>query len=168
MFSSTKNIYLNSAILFLALCPLILIAQDTKKEPHIIHSKSARITSVEIKNKKGTNRNIVIQLTNSNAGSTFSITPVDTINRGLWNQIPPPQITDITIMNGEYTSAQKRPDNLRNSITTLLQVQYPLRIKIEISGQILDVEFLEAGNWQMNVMLDNNYNPDILAAPANR
>jgi hypothetical protein len=167
MFNLNKSI-LSSALFFLAICPLILTAQETKKDPFKVHSKSAHITSVEIKNKKGTNNNIVIQLTNSNAGGTYSVNPANTGNDASWHQIPPPQITDITVMKGEYSSAQKRPDNARNSITTLLQVQYPLRIKIEISGQNLDVEFLEAGNWNLNVALDNIYNPDILAAPSNR
>lgn len=140
------------------------IFQEQKKETFIVHQKTAHISGVEVKQRKSTNNNITINLTNSNAGSTFSTTPTggDAAN---WQQIPPPKLTDITVMTGFYDGIQKNKENARSTATTLSQIKYPFRIKIEISDQNLEIEFLEPGDYSVNITLDNKFNPDITNTP---
>jgi hypothetical protein len=147
------------------LCPLILHAQ--KQEPYIIHFRSAHVSSLDIaKHKKSLSRNITINLTSENAGAAYSETPpAGTLAK--WASIPPPQITNITVMDGFYTTLQKGNENTRSNTTVLSQVTFPLRLKIEISDQSLDIEFPEAGDWTIKITLDNIYNPDRLSPPLN-
>jgi len=148
------------------LYPFVLHAQKQKNEPFIIHLKSAHVISIDItKHKKSTSNNITINLTSENAGSTYSETP--TGNNAKWANIPPPQITDITVLEGFYATLQKGNENARSNTTVLSQVSYPFRLKIEISDQNLDVEFLEAGDWIIKISLDNIFNPDRFNTPLN-
>lgn len=136
------------------------------KESFIVHLKSAHVTEVDVKRRKSSNNNVNINLTNSNSGSTYSTNPSEG-HQANWQQVPPPQLTDITVLEGLYDNIQKNKENARTTSTTLSQVKYPLRIKIEISDQNVDVELLEEGDWIINVTLDNKYNPDVLNTPIN-
>ena len=166
MLNLNKSTAIGMLMLSLTLLfPFVLYSQKQKQEPFIIHSKSAHISSIEIKSKKSTGNNITINLSSENAGSAYSETPTD--NNAKWANIPPPQITDITVLEGFYASHQKTNENARSNTTLLSQVRYPFRLKIEISDQNLDVEFLEAGNWTIKINLDNIYNPDLFNTPIN-
>ncbi|HEY0669271.1 MAG TPA: hypothetical protein VGD22_13885, partial [Sphingobacteriaceae bacterium] len=139
--------------------------QKQSKDAFIIHLKSAHVTEVDVKRRKSSNNNVSINLTNSNSGATFSTNPSG--DQANWQQIPPPQLTDITVLEGLYDNIQKNKENARTTSTMLSQVKYPLRIKIEISDQNVDVELLEEGDWIINITLDNKYNPDVLNTPIN-
>lgn len=143
----------------LALCSSASYSQNQKSESFIIHNKTAHIRSVDIKGKKTTAQNITIILSSENAGAAFSETPEG--NNAKWDLIPPPQITDITVMNGFYSTLQKTNQNARSTSTFLSQVRYPIRLKVEISDQKLEVEIVEAGSWTIKIILDNIYNPDL-------
>ena len=139
------------------------VFQENSRQAFIVHFKSAHVSEVEIKRRESSNNNVSISLTNINAGSTYSTSPsADGPN---WSQIPPPQLTDITVLNGFYETIQKQKSNNRSTTTVLSNARYPLRVKLEISGQNLDVELLEPGDWLVDVTLDNKYNPDVLATP---
>ncbi|HEY0667695.1 MAG TPA: hypothetical protein VGD22_05935, partial [Sphingobacteriaceae bacterium] len=79
--------------------------QKQSKEAFIIHLKSAHVTEVDVKRRKSSNNNVSINLTNSNSGATFSTNPSG--DQANWQQIPPPQLTDITVLEGLYDNIQK-------------------------------------------------------------
>jgi hypothetical protein len=141
-------------------------SQKQKNEAFIIHSTSAHVKNIEIKARKSTNNTVTINLSSETAGSAFSETPEGN-NSAKWANIPTPQITNITVMRGFYSTIQKINESNRSNSTLLSQVTYPLRLKVEISDQNFEVEILEPGTWTIKVYLDNIYNPDLFNTPVN-
>lgn len=152
-------------LIIILLFPLTLLGQKQKKESFIVHSKTAEINSVDIKFKKSKLNAVYITLSSKSAGSTFSESPSG--NEARWAAVPPPQISNITLMEGFYSSFEKRTETQRSNSYQLTQVKYPLRLKIEISNQNLDIEILEEGDWEVKIMLDNIYNPGMINTPFN-
>ncbi len=65
------------------------------------------------------------------AGSTYSERPAG--NNAKWANIPPPQITDITVLNGFYSTLQKSNESSRSNTTLSNQDTRQIFISINVS-----------------------------------
>jgi hypothetical protein len=60
-------------------------------------------------------------------------------------------ITDVLATVGSYNKIQEVSKSGRGETVQLHQVVFPLRVRITISNQILEVEIREEGFWKISV-----------------
>ncbi len=117
------------------------------EKPYIIHDKSFKVTRVDVRRDlKGADDVIQIDATNA-AGGTGMISTHATL--------PPAVITNVNIVNGSYNQTRELAKTPRGMSLQLLDVVFPCRVRLTISGQYVDVEIKESGFWKVIIGLAN-------------
>ncbi len=135
---------------FLSLSSLALVAQEKKvkvEKPFIVHDKTSKISRVDIrKDTKGAENIIQIDATNASGGANMA-----SRSMGLASA----EITSVNIINGSYNMTREISKTSRGMSMQLLDVVFPLRVRVTITDQFLDFEIKEAGFWKVSVGLIN-------------
>ncbi len=107
-----------------------------------IIEKGALLTKATFrKDPRATVNVIEIEALNTNGGSVS----------GLSSLVPPATISDITSISGNYLSARDVSKSGRGVVMQLLDVTYPYRGRINVSGQMLEFEITEPGFWKISL-----------------
>lgn len=121
-------------------------AQKKVKVPkqYTIYEKGTYMTSVDVrKEQKSTDNIIQIDALNVSGGSALV--------RG--EILPGAEISQVLATLGNYNLTRQISKSGRGESLQLMNVVYPIRLRINISNQILDVEIREAGFWRISVGL---------------
>lgn len=122
-------------------------------ENYIVHEKGPYMSYVEVrKDSKGPENIIQIQALNVSGGAG-KISGEGKVTRHADLTFPGAAITDISIVQGRYNSIREMMKTAKGMTVRLIDVEYPLRIRVTISQQILDLEIKEAGFWLVNVRI---------------
>ena len=114
------------------------------KEPFIVHSRTGAIRDLDIdRDKTSTLNEITISVESITGGARQ-------ISGGV---IAKPKITSIEIINGQFMQQYDQELNVKKTMTTLRVVQFPFRARYIIGSEILELEILEAGKWDVEVKL---------------
>lgn len=114
------------------------------EKPYTVHSKSFRITTVTPKIADNSQNQIRFTIESITGGSS-------SIN----NIVAKPKITNIDVTGGIYINRVDQDNLLKTSVTTLQNVRFPFRARISIGTDLLDIEFLEEGNWNVEIKIQN-------------
>jgi hypothetical protein len=121
---------------------------------YTIYEKGSYMAYVEVrKDIKGLNNVVQIQAMNVSGGSgTITMPGSSKVESG--GILPGADITDISLVQGRYNSVRDVMKTPKSVTKKLIDVEYPLRIRVNISQQILDVELKEPGSWNVLVRMN--------------
>ena len=102
------------------------------------------MTKVDVRKElRGTENSVQIDALNVSGGSGLI--------RG--QVLPGAEISQVLAIVGNYNLTRQISKSQRGESIKLMDVVYPLRLRMIISNQVLDVEIKEAGFWKIAVGL---------------
>ncbi len=130
---------------------LTLSVQAQKKErpekpvkQFTIYEKGQYMTKVDVRKElRGTENSVQIDALNVSGGSGLI--------RG--QVLPGAEISQVLAIVGNYNLTRQISKSQRGESIQLMDVVFPLRLRMTISDQVLDVEIKEAGFWKIAVGL---------------
>jgi hypothetical protein len=130
---------------------LSLSVQAQKKErpekpvkQFTIYEKGQYMTKVDVRKEiRGTENIVQIDALNVSGGSALI--------RG--EVLPGAEISQVLATAGNYNLTRQISKSGRGESIQLMDVVFPVRLRITISNEILDVEIKEAGFWKISVGL---------------
>lgn len=143
------NILKLLSFLFLISFSFSAKAQKKAKAPkpekqYVIYERGTYMTSVDVRKELKSIDNIIqIDALNVSGGSALV--------RG--EILPGAEITQVLATVGAYNLSRQISKSGRGESLQMMNVVYPIRLRITISNQILDVEIKEAGFWRIAVGL---------------
>ena len=110
----------------------------------MIYEKGQYMTKVDVRKElRGTENTVQIDALNVSGGSGLIKGEV----------LPGAEISQVLAIIGNYNLTRQISKSGRGESIQLMDVVYPLRLRITISNQVLDVEMKEAGFWKISVGL---------------
>jgi hypothetical protein len=108
----------------------------------MIYEKGQYMTKVDVRKElRGTENTVQIDALNVSGGSGLIKGEV----------LPGAEISQVLAIIGNYNLTRQISKSGRGESIQLMDVVYPLRLRITISNQVLDVEMKEAGFWKISV-----------------
>ena len=112
------------------------------EKPFKINEKGMLMTKVDVRREdRGTENIIQIEALNVSGGTALVRGPI----------LPGAEITDIMATQGSYNMTRQISKSGRGETVQILNVVFPVRLRITVSQQILDVEIKEEGFWKIAV-----------------
>lgn len=141
------KIFKTSLLFFVILFSFSANAQKKPKAPKpekqfVIYEKGTYMTSVDVRKELKSSENLIqIDALNVSGGTALV--------RG--EILPGAEINQVIATQGNYNLTRQISKSGRGESLQLMNVVYPIRLRITISNQILDVEIKEAGFWRITV-----------------
>lgn len=115
------------------------------ERPYVIHERGQYMTKINvIKNLRSTENAVQIEAVNLTGG----------IGRIVDDDMPGAEITDVGAFIGSFNAIRKISKSGRGETIQLTQVVYPIKLRITISQQVLELELKEEGYWKISVGLN--------------
>jgi hypothetical protein len=150
----------NFKIMMIALIALAVFsvkAQSKPKpeNPYTILERGQHMTKVNIiKNLRGKGNSVQIDANNLTGGTTRLVTKgvaVEENQIGHTEDMPSADIAEIQPLLGNYGVVREVSKFGRGESILLTEAVFPLKLRITISNQILEVLIKEEGNWKISV-----------------
>lgn len=136
--------YLLFAFITLSVFPVSAQPKEKIEKPYQVFEKGQYMTRVSIRKEvKGTENIVQIEALNVSGGTAL-------VRGGV---LPAADIQEVIPTQGNYNLTRQISNSGRGETIQLMDVVFPVRLRIAISGQFLDVEIKEAGFWKIAVGL---------------
>ena len=106
------------------------------EKPYIIYSKTPDITTADVTFNKGNSNDIEFSISSIRGGMEGKIT-----------------ITNIDIISGQYLNRVDNDNMPRTFMSNLKNVQYPFRARFTMGTDMIDIEFLEKGSYEVEIKI---------------
>lgn len=136
-------------LLIIVVMSTLMLGVSAQKAPEVekpftVYEKGMLITKVDVRKElRGTENIIQIEALNVSGGTALVRGPV----------LPGAEITEVVSTQGSYNMTRQLSKTGRGETLQIMDVVYPVRLRIVISQQILDVEIKEEGFWKIAVGL---------------
>ncbi len=138
----------------------VILPSDTLKKGknYILFSKSENIDNVSFSKSKKSKENIVyIRFGFPAPIPTSNSVNATVISSKRYNEGGSIPIFDkIDILKGNYAEIKNDKDTKYRNLFTFTGVEFPLRLKLNSGKENVDLEFTEAGEWNIEIELKNN------------
>lgn len=114
------------------------------ERPYTVYNRTNEFTKADVKFAPSTDREITVLISNT-TGNTPTLT----------GMMPRAALNDISIMKGSYIRLVTVSETSKQIAYKLENVTFPFRAKFRIKSQEVDVEFLEAGKFILDLALNN-------------
>jgi hypothetical protein len=114
------------------------------EKPYLVYFKSKSVTDVDIDLKKNTFNQISFQITNTSGGAA-------SMDGG---ETPKMKVDDIQLTKGNYGRTMSNSDHAKKTEMILYDVIYPIRMKVTIGSEQVEIEFDEEGSYIVNVRIN--------------
>ena len=132
--------------LIVCVAPCVKAQSKSKEKPYTVFEKGSYMSKVDVrKNNKGTENIVQIEALNASGGLALASGPVF---RGA-------AIGEVVATQGNYNMIRQITKSGRGQSIQLMDVVFPVRLRISISGEYLDLEIKEAGFWKVMVAMTN-------------
>ncbi|HYM95530.1 MAG TPA: hypothetical protein VET23_15435, partial [Chitinophagaceae bacterium] len=113
------------------------------EKPYTIYFKSAMVTELDMDYKKDNFDQITIFVSNTSGGSS-------TIN----GDLPKMKVDDVQLVSGRIGRTMTNYNHPKKTETTISNVTYPVRMKIIMGRESIEVEFREPGSYTADVYIN--------------
>src|SRR4030095_9052541 len=112
------------------------------EKPWIVHSKTGSVREVRVEYNSDPLQRIKIVVTNTTGReqTTFGVTP-------------PMKVDNVQVLKGHYERQTSLESHLKSSETTLIEVIFPFRVKLNIGTEEVELEFFESGSYTVNISI---------------
>lgn len=139
-----KSFIKTMLIAFIALSVLELNAQSKSKaeRPYTILERGQHMTRVNVmKDLRGKENTVQIEAMNASGGTPRIQGP----------DMAPADITNVLVTVGSYNRIQEISSTGRGEVVQIQMVQFPIKVRVTISNQVLEVMIREEGFWKITV-----------------
>lgn len=131
-------------VLIVGVLPEVKAQTKGKEKPYTVFEKGSYMSKVDVrKDNRGTENIVQIEALNASGGVALASGPVF---RGA-------AIGEIVATQGNYNMIRQISKSGRGQTVQLMDVVFPVRLRIQISGEFLDVEIKEVGFWKIIVAM---------------
>lgn len=150
----------NLKFMMIALFAIAIFSVDAQSDPkperpYAILERGQHMTKVNIiKNLRGKGNIVQIDANNLTGGNT-RIVGSEVVGAdyqvGHTEEMPGADITEVVAFLGSYNDLREVSKSGRGETIQLTQAVFPLKVRITISNQVLEVLIKEEGNWKISV-----------------
>jgi len=114
------------------------------EKPWIVYSKTGSVTKVDAEFEVDQMHRIRFIVTNTTGG-------VGSVG----GQLPKFKVDNVVILKGNYERLTSLESHYKSTETSLMEIRFPLRVKLQIAREEIEMEFFEAGNYTVNIAINN-------------
>ena len=114
------------------------------EKPWEVISKTGSVTKVEVEYSSDVVRRIKIIVTNTTGGVT-----------SISGQLPAFRVDNVFVALGSYERLTSLESHFKSTETTLTEVNFPFRAKLQIAREEVEIEFFERGSYIVNISINN-------------
>ena len=136
--------YIFLLIILLSVGPLMSQSKEKVEKPYHIYEKGQSMNKVIVRKElRGTENIVQIEVLNASGGTALVRGPI----------LAGAEINEVIPTQGSFNLIRQISKSGRGESIQLLDVVFPVRLRINISGQFLEVEIKDAGFWKIAVGL---------------
>jgi hypothetical protein len=114
------------------------------EKPWQVISKTSSVRSVEVEYIPNEANRVKVIITNTTGGTGTSA-----------DVTPKAKVDNIIILKGNFQRQSSIETHYKSSETTLFEVSFPFRIKLQIGREEVEVEMFEVGSYSINISINN-------------
>jgi len=114
------------------------------EKPWIVHSKTGSVRDVQVEYSSDPLNRIKIVVTNTTGGAQTSSGAI----------MPRYTVDNVQVLKGHYERLTSLESHLKSTETTLIEVIFPMRVKLNISSEEVELEFFESGSYIVNISIN--------------
>ncbi|TAL51036.1 MAG: hypothetical protein EPN92_01070, partial [Chitinophagaceae bacterium] len=114
------------------------------ERPWLVYSKTGSIRDVEVDYTPDQVRRIKIIITNTSGGASTS--------SGF--SVPRYTVDNVQVLKGNYERMTSLESHLKSTETSLMDVVFPLRVKLNMTREEVEIEFFEPGSYTVNISIN--------------
>jgi len=114
------------------------------EKPYIVHSKTGSVRDIEIDYSNDPLARIKIVVTNTTGGAQTSSGAT----------MPRFRVDNVQVLKGHYERLTSLEAHLKSTETTLIEVIFPFRVKLNIGTEEVELEFFESGSYTVNISIN--------------
>ena len=114
------------------------------EKPWQVHSKTGSVRSVDVEFTPDVVRRIKIIITNTTGGAQTS--------SGF--TMPRYTVDNVQVLMGHFERMTSLESHLKSTETSLMEVIFPFRAKLNIAREEVEIEFFESGNYTVNIQIN--------------
>lgn len=136
--------YIFLLIILLSVGPLMSQPKEKVEKSYHIYEKGQSMNKVIVRKElRGTENIVQIEVLNASGGTALVRGPI----------LAGAEINEVIPTQGSFNLIRQISKSGRGESIQLLDVVFPVRLRINISGQFLEVEIKDAGFWKIAVGL---------------
>lgn len=116
------------------------------ENPWKVYTKTGSVREVNADYNPDVVRRIKFIITNTTGGVTSNN------NTG---QLPRFKVDNVVILKGNYERLTSLESHYKSTETSLMEVSFPFRIKLQIAREEIEMEFFEPGSYTVNISIIN-------------
>lgn len=113
------------------------------EQPYLVHNKTSSISRSDVVYNRETSLDEITISIESITGGVTSIS----------GPIPKIEITDISIISGQYMNKVDNNNLPRTFISALKSVQFPFRARFSMGADMIEIEFFEKGSYSVDIKI---------------
>jgi len=114
------------------------------ENPWIVHSKTGSVREVQVEYNSDPLNRIKIVVTNTTGGAQTSSGAT----------MPRYTVDNVQVLKGHYERLTSLESHLKSTETTLIEVIFPIRVKLNIASEEVELEFFESGSYIVNISIN--------------
>jgi len=114
------------------------------ENPWEVIGKTGSVTKVEVEYSPANSERIKIVVTNTTGGVS-----------AIGGQLPQLRVDNVIVIHGFYDRKTSLETHLKSTETTLTDVTFPFRAKLQIAREEVEIEFFERGSYIVNISINN-------------
>ena len=114
------------------------------EKPYIVHSKTGSVRDIDIDYSNDPLARIKIVVTNTTGGAQTSSGAT----------MPRFRVDNVQVLKGHYERLTSLEAHLKSTETTLIEVIFPFRVKLNIGTEEVELEFFESGSYTVNISIN--------------
>lgn len=114
------------------------------EKPWIVRYTSRSVTEVQVEVKSDGFRQVSFLVSNTSGGAI-------SMDNG---ELPRLKVDDIQMLRGNYGRILNQGGQSKKSETIVFDVEFPAYMKLSIGGEQVEIEFLEEGNYTVNIRIN--------------
>jgi hypothetical protein len=114
------------------------------ENPWIVHSKTGSVREVQVEYSSDQLNRVKIVVTNTTGGAQTSSGAT----------MPRYTVDLVQVLKGHYERLTSLESHLKSTETTLLEVIFPMRVKLNIASEEVELEFFESGSYIVNISIN--------------
>jgi hypothetical protein len=114
------------------------------EKPWIVHGKTGSVRDVEVEYTPDPLARIKIVVSNTTGGAQTSSGAT----------MPRYTVDNVQVLKGHYERLTSLESHLKSTETTLIEVIFPIRLKLTIGTEEVELEFFESGSYTVNISIN--------------
>ena len=114
------------------------------EKPYIVLGKTGSVREVRVEYSNDALARVKIVVTNTTGGAQTSSGAT----------MPRYRVDNVQVLKGHYERLTSLEAHLKSTETTLIEVIFPFKVKLNIDREEVEIEFFESGSYIVNIYIN--------------